>query len=219
MSDAGNVEPASTCEVQSIPVNEYLVLGDSLIQLTTFATAFEQLATDAGLLTTGQHFRTYASGTYSMLTQGSLSLAQQYATARQEGTTQVVVMDGGETDMFDTSCDTNLSYTCATMKAAVSGAEQLFSQFAADGIQHIVYFFYPNPIGNPGLQARLDVLRPLIENLCGQSAIACHWVDLRQTFADHPEYMASDGMLFSDAGSSAAAGAVWQTMESRCIAP
>jgi hypothetical protein len=63
------------------------------------------------------------------------------------------------------------------------------------------------------------VLRPVIENVCGQSSLACHWVDLRRPFAGHTGYLASDGLMFTDTGATAAAAAVWERMQARCIVP
>ncbi len=199
--------------------NGVLVLGDSLIELTAFTAGLEQHAIDSGMMAAGDHFRQSASALMSFIAEGPFSIGAQYSTVRQEGTARIVIMDGGETDMFDPLCDTEPAYSCPTVQAAVTGAQKLLWQMAQDGVEQVVYFFYPDPIGDPALKSNLDVLRPLIENACGQSPVACHWVDLRTPFLDHAEYFVQDGKMFSDAGASAAGDAVWQRLQERCIVP
>ncbi|HEX2672789.1 MAG TPA: SGNH/GDSL hydrolase family protein, partial [Polyangiaceae bacterium] len=87
-----------------------------------------------------------------------------------------------------------------------------------DGVEHVVYFFYGDPVGNPTLKDGLDLLRPLLQNACGRSAVPCHWLDLRPVFAGHPEYVGTDGLVFTDAGASAAAAATFAFMQKQCVA-
>jgi hypothetical protein len=197
--------------------SDVLVLGDSLIALSSFAEQLEQIATASTALAEGQHFRVHASSLTSMLAEGTLSLSQQYATAREEAPARLVIMDGGETDVLNDVCDSPPSYDCPAIQAAVSGAEKLLGAMAADGVEHIAYFFYPDPNGNDAVKQRLDVLRPLIENVCGRLPIACHWVDLRPSFAGHAEYLASDGLVFSGQGASVTAQTIWQRLQQRCV--
>jgi hypothetical protein len=192
------------------------VLGDSLIELTSFTARLEQHATEAGALADGQHFRQKASALLSRMAEGALSIKENYLAAKQDGAARVVVMDGGETDMFEPLCTTEPAYECPTVQAAARGAQDLLRTLAADGVEQVVYFFYPDPIGNPDMKTRLDVLRPLIENACGQSPVACHWVDLREPFLGQADYLGADGLMFTEAGAATAAAAVWQTLQARC---
>jgi hypothetical protein len=211
--------PSSACQPEPPPANELLVLGDSLIELSSFTSSLEQHALDSQVLAQDEHFRVHASSLMSFLAEGSLSILAQYATARQEGHARVVVMDGGETDMFGGLCDSEPKYDCPAVRGAANGAKKLLQQMVDDGVEHVVYFFYPDPVGNPDMLTNLNVLRPVIENVCGQSSLACHWVDLRPPFAGQSDYLGSDGLMFTDAGASAAATAVWQRMQARCIVP
>ncbi|HEY5957158.1 MAG TPA: hypothetical protein VIV60_11415 [Polyangiaceae bacterium] len=206
------------CNPQVIPAAEVLVLGDSLIELSAFTAQLEHRATLSGILRDGEHFHQQASSLQSLLAEGSLSLNAQYATVREQVSARLVIMDGGETDMFQELCATEPKYDCPTVRAAVAGASKLLSQMAADGVKDVVYFFYPEPVGHADVKIRLDVLRPLIENVCGQSAVACHWVDLREPFAGHDEYL-GDGFVFSDSGAAVAAEVIWQTLRTRCLVP
>lgn len=195
-------------------------MGDALIELTTFTSRLEQLATGAGVLAANEHFRDHAAAMTSVLSQsGPLSFFEQYAEARQQGSSRIIVLDGGETDMLNADCGSELSYACPIMQATVSGFQKLLRQFALDEVQHVVYFFYPDPRDNAKLKAHLDVLRPLFENACGQGPVACHWIDLRATFSDVPSYLGADGIVLSESGGHAAAELVWQRMQQRCLVP
>jgi hypothetical protein len=130
---------------------------------------------------------------------------------------RIVVMDGGATDVLNSPCGSAPTAACAAVQAAASGAEALFAEFAADGVEHVVYAFY-NDVDNPPVKAGLDVMRPLIENACGRAALPCEFLDLRPSFAGHPEYLGPDGIVWSDSGAVASAGAVTSVMLDRCVA-
>lgn len=217
---AADRTPAVSCLPPALAPSEVLVMGDALIELTTFTSRLEQLATSAGVLAANEHFRDHAAAMTSILSQsGPLSFFEQYAEARQQGSARIIVLDGGETDMLNADCGSELSYACPIMQATVSGFQELLRQFALDEVQHVVYFFYPDPRDNAKLKAHLDVLRPLFENACGQSQVACHWIDLRATFSGVPNYLGADGIVLSEAGGNAAAELVWQRMQQRCLVP
>jgi len=89
---------------------------------------------------------------------------------------------------------------------------------AADGVAHVVYAFYPDPV-DATLRAKMDVLRPLLERACKNSALTCHFLDLRSAFANrYDEYIQADGMNPTEAGSQASAQAIWAVMQKECIA-
>jgi len=210
-----------TCGVSPIARANVVVLGDSLIELSDFATDLEAAGTTAGVFATTGGLRSYASALYSILADGPFSISRQYETARGEGTARVVVMDGGATDMLNLPCGSVPNAGCMAMQSAAAGAELLLGALASDGVEHVVYFFYGDPPPASDLVAiapSLDVLRPLVENACGKSGLACHFLDLRPVFGPHPEYFAQDGVNFSADGASAAADAVVSLMLERCVA-
>jgi hypothetical protein len=216
---SGPGEPLS-CETAALGAGDVLVLGDAVVELSTFATHLESSAAMSGALRTGEHFRNHASSTLSFLAQNQFSLSMQYDAARTEGAARVVIMNGGATDVLSVPCGDSPAPDCPAVVAAVAGAEALFRRMAADGVQHLVYFFYPDTTANPGLRAGIDALRPLLENACGRSPVACHWLDLRPTFAGHADYLVgADGIVFGDAGALAGARAVWSLMQEKCVAP
>ncbi|MEI9942497.1 MAG: hypothetical protein WDO69_35230 [Pseudomonadota bacterium] len=212
------IEPPSACMPTNLGASDVLILGDVLIQLSIFTPQLEQAAQTAGLLPSGAHYRNEAAGASSLLASGPLSIDSEYTSARADGPARVIVMDGGATDVLNGQCAGMLTPDCPAAKAAVSGAEQLFERFARDGVEHVVYFFYGDPIDNPSLKDGLDLMRPLLQNTCGRSAVPCHWLDLRPIFAGHPEYVGTDGLVFTDAGATAAAAATFAFMQRECVA-
>lgn len=211
--------PPTACDPDEPSPEELLVLGDSLIELTSFTSYLEREAIAGGLLGEDDHFRQAASSLSSFLADGSLSIGSQYADIRDPGALRIVVMNGGETDLFPGLCEREPYADCPVIKDAVLGAERLFDRMNEDGVEHLVYFFYPDPIGVDYLEEALDVLRPILANACGHSPVPCHWVDLRPEFAGHPEFLAQDGMLLSDQGAEKAAATVWERMQQQCIVP
>jgi lysophospholipase L1-like esterase len=84
-----------------------------------------------------------------------------------------------------------------------------------DGVVKVLYFFYPDPVGSSydSLKAKLEVLRPMIQNVVTSSTKpVCYWLDLRPTWNGHPEYT-SDGIHPTSAGSQATANAIWAVMQ------
>lgn len=205
------------CDVVAMPGDDLTVIGDALIQLSKFTADLEVEATQAGMLASGEHYRNYASSLYSILAGGSLGIENQYESARSEGIPRVIVMNGGETDVLNVPCGSNPTPDCPAIVAAAAGAEALFARMAEDGVEHVIYFYYADPVGNADVKAGLDVLRPFVENACGRAPVPCHFIDLRPLFAGHPEYTAADGLVFADGGASAAASAVADVMLERCV--
>jgi hypothetical protein len=204
------------CSSETLVGRDVVVLGDALIELSVFTAELEERATAAGVLRSGDHFRDYAAALMSVLAGGSLGLANQWTTARAEGAARVVVMDGGATDLLSLPCGADPAPDCPALAPIVAGAEALFAELTRASVEDVVYFFYGDPPTNPELKASLDVLRPLIENACGRSGLACHFLDLRPIFAGHPEYVNAD-VVFLEPGAIAAADAVWNLMQERCV--
>lgn len=215
---ARNAPVVAACAPSNLAPNDVLILGDVLIELSSFVPEFEQAAENAGILKSGEHFRNQAMAVSSLFASGALSFDSQYTSAAAKGPARVIVMDGGATDVLTGQCAGMLTPDCPAARAAIDGAEQLFARFAKDGVEHVVYFFYADAVGNPTLNDGLKLLRPLLQNVCGRSAVACHWLDMRPIFAGHPEYLGSDSLVFTDAGASAAAAASFAFMQKQCVA-
>lgn len=207
-----------TCELSPLQPTEVAVLGDVQIMLSPFTAELEAAAVAAGAIPDGGQFRDYADSGTSFLAENGLNIRTQYETSRGDGAARIVVMNGGATDMLSNPCSDAAPGECAAIDAAASGAEALFAQMRDDGVEHVVYFFYPDVLSNDGLKAGLDELRPVLQNACGRSALPCHWLDLRPIFEGHDDYLTgADGLVFSEAGAGVAAAAVWDLVEARCL--
>lgn len=211
-------EDPLSCVHASVVPEDVLVWGDVSVELTIFTEQLERAAVAGGSLAEGAHYRNEANAGSSLLATGPLSFDAQYTTLRESGIPRVVIMNGGATDLLNDSCAAMLTLACPAASAAIDGAEQLFSRFARDGVDQLVFFFYGDPIDNPSKKASFDLLRPLLQNACGRSPVPCHFLDLRPIFEGHPEYVDVDGYLFSPQGATAAAQAVYELMQARCVA-
>jgi hypothetical protein len=104
---------------------------------------------------------------------------------------------------------------------ALNAAKQLFTDMSGKGVEKLVYFFYPDPIGSQfaDLTACLNLLRPAMKKLCDeQGAPKCYWVDLRDTWNGHSEYT-SDGIHVAGPGNAPTAKAIFDSMQKNCVAP
>ncbi len=210
--------PTGTCAPSPLLPSDVAVLGDVQIMLSAFTAQLEAAAAMAGAVPNDGQFRDYADSGTSFLAENGLSIHSQYQISRGEGAARIVVMNGGATDMLSVPCRDLAPGECSAIDAAASGAEALFSQMLEDGVEHVVYFFYPDALGNAGLKQGIDELRPVIQNACGRSALPCHWLDLRPVFAGHDDYLTGvDGIVFSETGARVAALAVWDLVEARCL--
>jgi hypothetical protein len=209
---------AAPCE-RSDPTGAGVVLiGDVMLELTPFDVDLTTLARASGAFAADATFRNYAAAAESFLASGSLAIQNQYARAKAESPATLVIMTGGETDVLQEPCGATPTADCAELRTAVSGFEALLATMAADGVRDVVYVFYADPVGRPSVLAGLDVLRPLAESACATAPLPCHFVDLRPVFEGrYDEYVGSDGLVWSEAGAQAAASAVWDLMQSKCL--
>jgi len=213
-------EPAD-CTISAVPGSSIAIIADSLVQLSSFTADFEQAATQAGVLADGDHVRDYSSYLNSVLAGGGFGIMNQWTKARADGPVHLVIMDGGATDVLNAPCGTTPTPDCPAILSAAAGAEALLAAYAADGVAQVIYAFYSDPSDDPtnaSLKASLDVMRPFIQNACGRAAIPCHFLDLRPSFTDHPDYLGPDGIVWSDAGAVASAGDILGVLVDRCAA-
>ena len=173
------------------------------------------MARSANALAESGRYRDNSRLMANMLAAGGI--ADEYAAAAADAGVKVVIMNGGGADVLISPCP-SVDASCPALAAAAAGAEELLAKMAADGVAHVVYAFYPDPV-DATVRAKMDALRPLVESACKNSALACHWLDLRSTFAGHyAEYIKTDGLNPTEAGSQASAQAIWAVMQSECIA-
>lgn len=215
---AGGAGGAGSCPSSEVGGDEVVVLGDVFVAQTGEVSAeLEALAREAGALSSNENYRDYSSTTINSLTVANALLLDRFDEAAAESPVKVVVMDGGGSDLLLKSCSAAPAPDCQLMLDIVSGAEQLLDQMAGDGVEDVVWFYYPDPMDSE-LLAELDVLQPLLEDVCATSPVPCHFVDLQETFAGHyDDYMETD-FVPTTAGAEAAATAIWSAMEEACIA-
>lgn len=228
-ADAGSDGPVGpegatgpdACAHGGVSADEVVLLGDSFIasghQITS---SLEQLERASGALGGADAYRDYASsGATAPLAGMPGGLMTQYTNALAAGPVKVVIMDGGGADILLGTCPSPPTADCAVIQDAVAAANALFSTMAADGVEHVIYFFYPDA-ADPNLKAKMDVLRPLIQDVCtSDQALSCHWLDLRPVFAGHEsEYLLPDGLNPSTAGAEATAQAIAALMQRECVA-
>lgn len=215
----GTAGQASVCERGVVAPNEVLVLGDSFLATSHQITAFlEAEARDALVLQTGDRYRDSSRLVANALAlSGNKGVADQYASAAADTPVRVAIMNGGGADVLLGSCDAPEA-ECPVLLAAAEAFAELLGTMAEDGVEDVVFVGYPDPEPEAAL-GKMNALRPLLESACASSPVPCHWVDLRPVFSGHyDEYVLADGLNPSEAGSKAAAEAIWSLMEAECIA-
>jgi lysophospholipase L1-like esterase len=212
---------AAACVKGAVQGDDVLLIGDSFIALSRDITKdLNTLARDAGALAANDAYRDNSvSGT--QLSGGiAPTIPQQYVNGQQEAPVKIVIMDGGGNDMLNNTCSEPPMPSCQGIQNAVTAVEELFSQMGSDGVESVVYFFYPENQKNATQRAKVDVLRSLLQEVCAASVSPrCYEVDLRPVFEGHfTEYVLSDGIHPTAAGSRASAEAIWKVMQDNCIA-
>lgn len=215
---SGGTNHSACSEELSIEANELVVLGDTFFAANHSITAFlEELARSHGALSTGERYRDYSTVVGNTLALLGPGIGDQYSKAQAESPVRVVLMTGGGADVLLGSCDV-ISDACPLLTAAAAEATTLLQRMADDGVQQVVYAFYPDP-NEPELRAEVSALRPLLESACEASSVPCQWVDLRPVFAGHESaYLEAEGTVPTAEGARASATELWSVMSASCIA-
>jgi hypothetical protein len=199
---------AAACTKGQTKGSEVAVIGESFIALSHGITQqIEKRAKENGSLAQNE---SYVDNSVSGTTLANDQIPSQYTKAASNGTIKYVLMDGGGNDcLINNDGD-----------AALAAAESLFETMAEKKTEKVLYFFYPDPIGNQyaSLKSCLDTLRPKMKALCDElTAPKCYWLDLRPVWNGHNEYT-GDGIHPTAAGSTATGDAVWAAMVEHCVA-
>jgi hypothetical protein len=202
----------SVCTHGDVAANQVLVVGDSFFASSHQITAYlEDHARRTGALAAGERYRDNSRLIGNALALSGHGLADEYTTGRAEAEVRVVIMNGGGADVLLGSCDT-ADASCPVISDAAAAAAELLGQMASDGVAHVVYAFYPDPV-DASIRAKMDALRPLVQAACEASAVACHWLDLRPAFAgQYATYVMPDGM-----NPTAAEAMQWRAFGSRLL--
>jgi lysophospholipase L1-like esterase len=260
-ADATTTPPA--CVKGQVSPDQVIVIGDSYLDHPVWSNAIPDLYADlraSGDLGATATYREYQLGGAAM-NYGTLNLniPYQYETTAKGDVAvmnpkdiDTVIMDGGGNDVLidNQECMTNAdppptNAMCATaIQATVDRASKLLQEFAADGVKHVIYTFYPHldpagggilPMPAPQVNATLDYAYPLAEQICcgssftstptsytctgNPSGVECVFVDLRPAFEGHiADYIKSDHVHPTDAGAQVIADLVAGAMSKYCIA-
>jgi lysophospholipase L1-like esterase len=169
------------------------------------------------------------------------------------GGIKVIILDGGGNDVIiaNSSCETTAppaNTSCVTtVQTAVNKAQSTIQEMVSDGVESIVYFFYPH-LGTdgggilltpaPAINETLDYAYPLAEEVCCGTTFTstlsnyyctgypvsgantkCVFVDTRPAFEGHiADYIKSDNVHPTPAGAQVIADLVWKAMKANCIA-
>lgn len=207
----------SSC-IQGTPANEVLIVGDSFFATTHQVTAYlEDAARTAGALAPGYRYRDASRLGNNALALVDEGILDQFESAALDSQVRFVVTNGGGADVLLGGCE-NLNADCPLIHNATQAFSTLLTDMLDHGVEAVIYVAYPDPQLD-AVRARLDVLRPELEQVCATSALPCHFLDLRPLFAGHyDEYIEADGLNPTAVGSQKTAQAIWEVMEERCIA-
>jgi lysophospholipase L1-like esterase len=248
------------CTKGSVTPNEVVMIGDSYFDPFYSQAAVDLFANvqDAGSLPANTTYRHYYQGGASM-NSGDLqfNIPYQYETEAMTDTSvsmptdiKVIIMDGGGNDVLinDRSCLTSPppgNTECAsTIQGVVTRATSLLDEMSTNGVQTIVYLFYPHldpdgggllPMPNTA-DPTLDYAYPLAEQLCCGASFTstvtnytctgnigsakCLFVDARPAFGDNWATLINqtDYVHPTPAGAQIIANLIWKAMQDNCIA-
>lgn len=200
------------CMVGTTSGNEVVFIGESFIAASSIPEEVMKLARENGSLNAGE---SYIDASVSGTRLGDGAIPRQYTQTAAQNPIRFVLMNGGGNDCLQAG-DSN---------SPIPAAEALYAQMAADGVEKVVYFFYPDAAGAFGgpssqLQTCLNEYRPKIKALCESlTAPKCYWLDLAETsWKGNESNFTTDGIHPNAEGSRVTAEAIWQVMVDECVA-
>jgi lysophospholipase L1-like esterase len=231
---AGTTAPPTPCKSSAVTPDQVVFIGDSFIAAPT-----SNIAPDLEMLwqMDGSPGYSTAPRYYQLVGTTMAQIAAQYDSAHSANPNiKVVIGDGGGNDVLvtDRSCLTQAppanAMCTTTVKNALATADTMITKMEADGVEHLVLFFYPHERTQglfqgtaPTINESLDYAEPLVRKVCEQHAI-CTFVSLREAAGDAPGsgftdrgYINANDVHPSPAGSQFFAGAIWDTMKQHCI--
>ncbi len=236
---------AAPCVKGQVTPDQVVMIGDSYLDPAWANTSLDLFADaqQAGALAANGTYRHYYLGGASM--NGgifALNIPYQYESQALSDIAvaspkdiDTIIMDGGGNDVLigNTSCEQTAppgnTGCVTTIQGAVDRARSLLAEFGANGVKHVVYFFYPHldPAGGgilttpaPTVNDTLDYAYGVAAPVCTQSVSPpCVWVDTRPAFEGHlADYIKSDHVHPTPAGAQVIADLVWKAMQDHCIA-
>src|SRR4051812_5290556 len=198
------------CSPKPVLASEVLWIGDTWVLIPGLQhTRVRDLARAAGALGPNEDYVNVGAPSVDMA-----AVAQQYRT-RESGPTKVkvIIMDGGTWDTI--AAQAKGDPIAPAIDNAVSNFQRLLAEVAKDGtVEHIVYFLVPELPGVPGVAT----MRPRLQQVCADSTVPCHFLDLQPLWLAHPEFTSPDGFQSSEPGARVIADSIWTIMQENCIA-
>jgi hypothetical protein len=252
--DGGGNVPQVPCVKGQVKNNEVVMLGDSYMDIGNVGPTIMKDANNAMY----RHYYlaasalNYGSGAYNIPYQFDTEALMDTTVANPKDI-KVVILDGGGNDVLinNSQCltipltsDTGNACHTAVDNSVARGAK-LEADFASNGVEHIVYYFYPDldptVSGHTNASDWLDYSYPKgAASCCGaanvpasgdlscrgtSSGIDCIWIDMRPEFKGHNDHtkaaeywFQADNIHPSQPGADAIAAKVWKAMETYCIA-
>ncbi len=225
----------SACMKGPTKGSSVLVIGDSYVAPwdgADFGKELQRLAKAAGALAASDNYANRAvAGTQMVGGFIRPTIPTQYANENNsDGHVKTVVMDGGGNDILvgkreciTTSAPPENKNCVDTINSATAAAKTLLAKMAADGVEDVVYFFYPHLPGGRGTSKELtnqtiDYALPVVKKACDDAPLNCFFVDTRGLFGTTTDDFRGDAIHPTPVNSNKIAAAVWKKMQAECIA-
>jgi len=230
--DSGGDKPVvdeALCHLKPYQVG---VMGDSYIDYSGDFTKFvQENARKASALGASENYIDLAKTGAAMQKDNLLApaiptqlptLLSTSKRAGPEGVKLVLMTGGGNDVLIDASqCKTLTTVTeeCKTVVAkSLAVIKKLMADMKAGGIQHVIYFWYPD-LGPSQGRVINEYSIPIAKEQCeSDPSVKCHFVDTRDGFRGHPEFVGPDGIHPTAAGSRVISDLVWDVMVDNCLA-
>lgn len=202
-----------------------ILLGDSYVNfINNIEPRVSALAVKDGAIPNGMRFRDYAVAGTSLAADGG-SIPPQWDNAkRADPDIKFVIMDGGGNDvlLWNMQClaaGSDMNAGCQKVVTdANAAAKAMMENMKASGVSDVVFFFYPYvPAGGDDI---LDYSYPLAKQQCeggSTDTFRCHFIDTRQAFMGHADYIGLDGIHPTATGADVIAGLIYDKMKMNCI--
>jgi lysophospholipase L1-like esterase len=242
-SSSGGNDAGAPCVKGQVKPNEVIMLGDSYMDIGHVGPTIQK---DANA-TYRTYYQAGAALNYGTL-QGNIPYQYESLAIPASSDIKVVIMDGGGNDvlinnaqclstpvMGDTACH-------MAIDGSVARGKKLVAEMVTNGVQHVVFLFYPHVSPTVGADANdwLDYAYPQVAQLCcganapaqgssdytcygTMSATDCVFIDTRPEFVGHnmagsSNYWFQDGIHPTQPGADVIAAKVWAQMQKYCIA-
>jgi hypothetical protein len=193
------------CTSPAVAAEQVLWIGDSWFTIPgNQRTHVEELGRAAGALGADEVYESRAEAASNFA-----AVVQQYDTAKADTTPRVLIMDGGTWDTILTNGSPS------TVARVIVDFSDFLERVAVEGfVHHVIYMLVPELPMIPGVAE----LRPGLSEVCSNSNVPCHFLDLQPLWEGHPEYTSMpDGIQASAQGATVIAEQIWSIMRRECI--